>query len=467
MATRLVIEPTRTALRLALAESRAGGWAARSFQTLPLGEVSGTAEALRARLKQARGISQVIAVVPREQVITRIVKFPAEESGELAQMVELYAKAQLPYPREQSVVDFHVVSRQGGFSTVAIVAAQRDVVDRIVALLREAGLTPDAVTVSSWGVFGWSRSLASKELGAEPRLLINIDDARTDLVLMAEGRLVVSRSVGQGLHDWTNPDEIPELLAQEVDRSRAAIRKELPEVEIRSLALTGLGAVAQWAAQLSQRLSLPVSAIDPHRPFPRAQGATGGTFSPVVIGGVAQSDLEGLLNLAPPEARVHLHHRAQVRELVTAGALLLGVLMLGASVMAVEASRHQRMAKQLDRALVQVEPAAKAAQEKTRVAELVRSLLEDRRRLATAIGGIFQATPDGVALEALAFDHARDEITVRGSAGSTQQVLEYLKALERVEGIRDAGLKYTARRATADGELTDFEMALRYERPSG
>ncbi len=123
------------------------------------------------------------------------------------------------------VIDFHVLSQQQGFSTVAVVACQREMVDRQLQILQEAGLPVTLLTVSSWGVLGWYRQARQPGQASEPVLVVNVDDTRTDLVLIAESRILSSRSVSQGAQDWDALGDAAELLAIEVERSRAAIRK--------------------------------------------------------------------------------------------------------------------------------------------------------------------------------------------------------------------------------------------------
>ena len=88
-------------------------------------------------------------------------------------------------------------------------------------------------------------------------------------------------------------------------------------------------------------------------------------------------------------------------------------------------------------------------------------MLDDRRRLAGTLSSIFQTTPATVALEAVTFERPKQELVLRGNAATNQAVLEYLKQLERVEGIADVRLKYSTRRTTSTGERTDFEVLLR------
>jgi type II secretory pathway component PulL len=465
MVSRIVVEWTRGSMRVATAEGVGARRRLRSLQSRPLSTDGELAGPLRAMLRGVHpGSAEVIAVIPREQVLTRIVKFPSVVASELAQMVELYAKAQLPYAREQAAVDFRVAKQEDGFSIVGIVACQRAVVDRLLEVLRDVGLPPHVVTVSSWGVLGWFRRLSPSV--PEPTLVVNVDDARTDLVLIGGGRMLFGRSVGQGRSDWSGAAEIVELLATEVDRSRAALRKELPGMEVQSVALTGLGELAAWREPLSQRAGISVHIVESSGPAIGTASAPEAPMSPVVVTGLAVSERAKLLDLTPHDVRVHVRHREQVRDLATIGVLLAGVFLLGSGALAVQLVRHQRASARLDQTLRRIEPSARQLQTKTRLAHVVESLFEDRRRLATSLSGVFRLTASSVTLEALTFERARQELILRGSANSTQAVLGYVKQLEALSDVRDVELRYTRRRSTAGGDRTDFELVLHQREPS-
>jgi hypothetical protein len=460
MATRLVVEWTRLTLRLAAAEGAGARLRVRAIHAQTNSAPEQAVESLRSLLKSAKiTAAEVIGVVAREQVITRVVRFPATDPAELSSMVELYAKAQLPYPREQTVMDFHVLQREAGFSTVAVVACQRDVIDRHIAVLQGAGLTVNLLTLSSWGVLGWYRQ--AKAAGVEePCLVVNVDDARTDLVLVQDGRILSSRSIGQGVIDWAGAGDTIELLALEVERSRAAVRKELPQVDARSILLTGQGAPEQWSGALSRRVGLPVTAFEARQALKGCVIPTSPPISPVVAGGVGASDVRSLLNLSPTEMRAQVTHRKQVQELVTVGFLLLTVLALGSWLLSLRVSRQHRLAAQLESVIAEVHPTAKDMQEKSRSHQLVAGILEHRERLGRTLADVFSSTPGSVSLEAVTFERARGELVVRGNAVTTVDVLSYIKQLEQISGIEGVRLRYSTRRSTPSGDRTDFELVM-------
>lgn len=463
MSKRIVIEWTRVSVRLAFAEGQGRTCQLRSLRHAALAADGTIPEKLRGFLDgQKSAGAEVIAVIPREQVITRVVKFPTESDAELASMVELYAKAQLPYPREQTVVDFQVLDRREGFSSVAVVACQREVVDRHVAMLQEAGLPAQVVTMSASGVLAWWRlARAAAAPAGAPCLIIHVDDARTDFVLVGEDRLLFARSLAQGVSDWSLAGEAIELLLAEIDRSRTAARKELPGTEIRAVVLTGVASVLSWAPDLGQRLGMPVLAVAPHEAFGAGPAVQSAEISPVVTGGIACGGTDGLLNLTPPEQRGQMEHLRQVRELTLVSALGLGALVLAAAVLGANVSRHLRQASRVERLIAQLEPEARKVKEQSRAVQLVETVLEDRKRLAAGLSGVFGVTPGGVGLESVNLDRVKRELSVRGNAESTQAVLDYVEHLRTLDGVEDVRLKYSTRRVTPSGERTDFELLLR------
>ena len=97
---------------------------------------------------------------------------PLESPDELRQAVLFQAKEEIPMPLENAVLDYQVV---GGVETedgskkleVALVAARRELVMRLVMAVREAGLQPVGVDLTA---FGMIRALAGEGQTAEPQV---------------------------------------------------------------------------------------------------------------------------------------------------------------------------------------------------------------------------------------------------------------------------------------------------------
>lgn len=459
---RLVIELTRSTLR---AVSVHGPSAKRQVQRVlvePIRAAPDGAWLSRALKPLEPAQSEVISVISREQVITRTFKLPSTQSEELDQMVRLAAKAQLPYPPEQAAMDWTLVDQQEGTSTVQLVACQRELIDRHMSLLREAGAEPRVLTPSSWGVAWWYRRFGRREDIREPVLIVHIDHERTDLVLMRSDRVVFSRSVNQGLMEW---QASLEPILQELERTVASIRKELPGMEAASMILTGVGPLEEWRGAIEPRIGRPVAVRVGYGPIklPPAAAAhaeASPTASLVVAMGLAFADEAGVVNLVPSEVRDAQGQRRRWRELVLTAALVATAFVCGTGLLFNLVHRKARDTQQASHLMQQLEAMTGRTEQQLHDVRLIERILTSRRQLAEVLAALMQATPPAVLFETVTFERARRELVVRGSAPTTRDVLDYLRVLKDDSHWQQAQLRYSARRGSHAEALTAFEIAI-------
>jgi type IV pilus assembly protein PilM len=191
----LDIEPTY----LAAAEVSAnGGIAVRRAVHTPLGqgivrdgEVTDPerlSEALRAMWREHKLPKRVRLGVANQRIVVRTVDLPPIPDGkELATALRFQAQDHIPMPLDQAVLDYRslgiVATADGDRTRVVLVAARRDMVERLVTTARSAGLRPEGVDLSA---FAMVRALGA---GAPP------DDAVLYLAVGGIANLAVA--IGQ------------------------------------------------------------------------------------------------------------------------------------------------------------------------------------------------------------------------------------------------------------------------------
>jgi type IV pilus assembly protein PilM len=158
-------------------------------------------EALRELFSQG-GLSKRVRVgVANQRTVLRTLELPpVTNQKELAAAVNFQAQDQVPMPLSNAVMDFHplgiVETPAGPRQRVVLVAAQRDMIERLLAAVRRAGLSPEGIDLSAFALI---RSLYRP--GSEPTdrvLYLNVDGL-TNLAI-AEGRVCrFTRVVGSGL----------------------------------------------------------------------------------------------------------------------------------------------------------------------------------------------------------------------------------------------------------------------------
>ena len=103
--------------------------------------------------------------VANQRTVMRTLELPPlTDAKELAAAVRFQAQDQVPMPLANAVLDFHplgvVDTPAGPRQKVVVVAAQRDMVERLLAAVRGAGLTPVGVDMSAFALI---RSLYRRE----------------------------------------------------------------------------------------------------------------------------------------------------------------------------------------------------------------------------------------------------------------------------------------------------------------
>ena len=125
---------------------------------------------------------------------------PVTDHKELAAAVNFQAQDQVPMPLNNAVLDFHplgiVETPAGPRQRVVLVAAQRDMVERLLSAVRRAGLSPEGVDLSAFALI---RSLYRPDPEQTARVLYLNVDGLTNLAI-AEGKICrFTRVVGSGL----------------------------------------------------------------------------------------------------------------------------------------------------------------------------------------------------------------------------------------------------------------------------
>ncbi len=103
--------------------------------------------------------------VANQRVVVRTLRLPPiEDPGELETAVRFQAQDHIPMPLEQAVIDWEVVRSTSGEEgdptvDVVVVAARRDMVSNLTRALLKAGLRPEGIDLSA---FGMIRALAGE-----------------------------------------------------------------------------------------------------------------------------------------------------------------------------------------------------------------------------------------------------------------------------------------------------------------
>jgi type IV pilus assembly protein PilM len=178
-------------------------------------------EALRALWSQNPWLDRKVRIgVANARIVVRILDLPPmEDAKDLATAVSFQAKDALPMPLEQAVIDFQSVglveTPNGPRARVVLVAARRDMVERLLVATRAAGLRPLGVDLAA---FAMVRALGASE---EPTLYVSVGGL-TNLAVAEHGNCIFTRVSGSGLEAMAV--DLAERQGLTLDHARAWLR---------------------------------------------------------------------------------------------------------------------------------------------------------------------------------------------------------------------------------------------------
>ncbi len=203
---------------VAAVEARPGSVAVERAATSPLApgvvrdgevvDVDTLAEALRAMFATHRLSRHVRVGVANQQIVMRTIDLPPlQNPKEIESAVRFQAAEHIPMPPDQAVLEHQslglVKTADGTRTRVLLVAARRDMIERLLEAIRKAGLRPRGIDLSA---FAMIRAL-HHPAAARGSLYVNVGGI-TNLAVAAGTTCVFTRIVPHG--DATMAGELAE-----------------------------------------------------------------------------------------------------------------------------------------------------------------------------------------------------------------------------------------------------------------
>ena len=178
-------------------------------------------EALRAMWSQNSWLDRKVRIgVANARIVVRVMDLPPlEDAKDLEAAVQFQAKDELPMAIDQAVIDYQSVglveTPAGMRHRVVLVAARRDMIERLLNAARAAGLRPEGVDLSAFAMV--------RALGVEdgPVLYVSVGGL-TNLAVAENGNCLFTRVSGGGLEAMAV--DLAERQGLTLDHARAWLR---------------------------------------------------------------------------------------------------------------------------------------------------------------------------------------------------------------------------------------------------
>lgn len=146
-----------------------------------------TEEALCKIFPGVKPKGEVVAIAPRQFLLSRIVRIPQVEASKRESVITFELQSNFPFPPEQLVWGSQVISSDGIEENVAIFASKRADMERFAdILIQKAKVTPSFILPATNLDVHAYYCLTKKEVGPTPVLIVNVGSPTTNLTYVTE-----------------------------------------------------------------------------------------------------------------------------------------------------------------------------------------------------------------------------------------------------------------------------------------
>lgn len=429
----------------------------------------------------------LIGTIPRRFAILRHLTLPSHADEEIKKMINLQIIKQVPYPREDVILDYTVLSKEStGYSKVLVFAVHKEVIGRYLRIFNDAGLPIQRLTLSSVGLMRWFvfQQSRARQKNISPAVIINVDTLNTEICFCHRQKLLFSRSINFGARDLTEAG-IGNLV-EEINLTMATYAKEnIGENISRVVLVSSLAQIATLrermeaenktfisgaesggnvaAARGLHQHSISLETFNPLANIPQKKSfkkpiilEQAGVSLAVGLGLVLQKP-EGLINLIPSEVSSTRKDRQRRQEWFRLIILLVGVVLLSVSTIAVKIYKNSMYLQRLRGRISEAEPIVREVKEKIRRLDFIKERFNPVATGIDIIRELYNLAPVEVSFSMV---HLGEDGTLdlqgTSETGSGVNVLQ--KRLVDSSLFGNVTLQYATKRKIFKGELTDFKI---------
>lgn len=405
-----------------------------------------------------------IGVIPRRFAILRHISLPSQTDGEIEKMVNLQIPKQVPYPREDIILDYTVVSKEpNGYSKILVIAVHKEVVGRYLKIFDAANLSVQSLTLSSAGILNWylfGRNIL-KEKAAKPVAVINIDSTSSEICFCHNDKLLFSRSINFGARDLTE-EKIADFLA-EISLTVATYAKQNISQDMGQITLISSSSeTALLKNRLEADYNIPVKLLVPLDHLARKKDLkvpfldqTG--VSLAVGSGLLLDTPHKFVNLMPAEVSDKQEVRAKQKEWLRFSVLFLALAVLVVSVFAVRLYKDSAYLSQLTGEIKKNETAVNAVREKIKRLDFIKERMNPGTSVIDVIRELYNITPKEVSFNIVYLDEG-GLLNLQGVAETGSAVGVFQRNLVNSPFFQNINLQYVTKRKIFNGELNDFKI---------
>lgn len=180
-------------------------------------------------------------IIPKQNAIVRTAQLPSGDIDELKEMARFEGEKYIPFNTERHIISnavLHLDAVEG--SHMLIAAVDGPVMEKALAILREAKMEPEVAEVSSISLVRAFSHFEHEALEQPAMLLLNLGQNQADFAILKDGMLVSARSTSLGV----------DQLNQSIERAASTTEDPLEAQELaESTIRTWINRIVRFGAQ--------------------------------------------------------------------------------------------------------------------------------------------------------------------------------------------------------------------------
>jgi type IV pilus assembly protein PilM len=418
--------------------------------------------------------TNTVLVLPRSLVTVRYLQLPSSNSEELDTMVDMQVVRQIPYSKEEMVYDYCITGlTQEGYSKILVVIVHKDTVSRYVNTLEKAGVNPYSIELNSFAFVELAKYIGLQDSklfeGDSPVVLLDVDYASTNVVVIKEGSPIFTRAISIGrLHidNKTLPPLGKEWIGEwagEVNRSLAVFQKDY-SMPVKKVLIFGGEDADKLLNKIAGKIAFSLEKYDISSYLGsdvlKGSGvelSDGVTASFLGLLGAVREGTETSVNLIPLETKSHRISVQKRRALAVSTVLLAGILVVLGAVFNKKIQDKKTYLASLEKKLSETNPIAKELMLKKERLMLIKKQLSVEGTCLDILRELYNVIPQKTALTVFVYDDIQG-VTIKGVSPAMSEVFELVPKLENSPYFEKVTTRSANQRKIKGQELTDFQI---------
>ncbi|MCF7870590.1 MAG: pilus assembly protein PilM [Candidatus Omnitrophica bacterium] len=409
----------------------------------------------------------LVVSIPHYFVTTRTLELPSVNPSEIKEMLDLQIGKQTPYSSEDVISNYQIVDIGSieGYSRVFLAIVHKDIVQRQLDILENAGLNSSQIGLSSEGLLGWAKNIYKEISDQNPHILIDIGYNNSDFEIVLYGKLVYSKSVSVGAVSFEKDEEAAlNKLNKSInhfiyDYQNAVINQDIEKGVITGANLVVNSLVSQ---SLQEALGFGIEIKDQLDNISLGDSArrninqdTSDSSLAGIFGLISKHKLD--VNFLPHELVIEREVKERAKDIYIAGILLVLVPILISGIFLERIYNKNVYLEKLESKLSEIVSKTKVLDKKIKKIKLIEKESNIRSVSLNILFETYNAVSPEVYLVSLSYD-GQNKVTMRGVSTTMAQAFNFADKLDKTDYFKKVETKYANARTTDKGEVVDFEI---------